>query len=77
MMGGSAGFSSEEEEWMKKGSGILLDLEGEAAHQICSFTWADDFWIMSHSKENLEQMLRDLLEEASRWDLEPKPASLW
>ena len=32
---------------------------------------------MSHSKEHLEQMLRDPFEEASRWDLEPKPASLW
>ena len=30
-----------------------------------------------HSKENLEQMLRNRIEEASRWDLVPKPASLW
>ena len=61
----------------RKESGILLDLEGEAAHRTCSFMWADDFWIMSHSKENVEQMLRDLVVEASGWDLEPKPASLW
>ena len=66
-----------EEEWMKKRKVILLDMEGERAHQICSFVWADNFWIMSHSKENLEHMLRDLIEEAGRWDLEPKPASLW
>ena len=32
---------------------------------------------MSHLNEKLEQLLRDLIEEASRWDLEPKPASLW
>ena len=57
--------------------GILLDLESERVHQMCSFMCADNFWIMLHSKENLEQMLRDLIEEASRWDLEPKPASLW
>ena len=38
---------------------------------------ADNFWILSHSKESLEQMLRDLIEEASRWDLKPKTASLW
>ena len=38
--------------------------------------WADDFWIMSHTQKMLEQMLR-LIEEASRWDLAPKPASLW
>ena len=41
------------------------------------FMWADHFWIMSHSKEYLERMLRDLIEEASRWDLVPKPASQW
>ena len=69
--------ASVEEEWKKKGSDILLDLEGEAAHLICSFMWADNFWIMSHSKEKLEHVLRDLIEEASRWDLEPKRASLW
>ena len=32
---------------------------------------------MSHSKENLAWMLRDLIKLASRWDLESKPASLW
>ena len=57
--------------------GTLLDMEGEGTHQICSFMWADNFWIMSRSGENLEQMLRDLIEEARRWNLEPKPASLW
>ena len=33
-------------------------------HHICSFMWADNYWIISHSK-------------AQRWDLEPKPAGLW
>ena len=28
-------------------------------------------------KRNLEQMLQDLIKEASRWDLVPKPPSLW
>ena len=65
-----------EEEWMRRRSGILVDLEGEGVHQICSFMWADNFRIMSHSKEILEQMLRDLIAEASRRDLVPKPASL-
>ena len=27
--------------------------------------------------ENMERMLRDLIEEASTWDLVPKPASPW
>ena len=66
-----------EENRTRKRVGILLDLEGERAHQICSFMWADNFWIMSHSQSNLEQMLRDLIEEAEKWDLAPKPASLW
>ena len=50
---------------MKKRKGILLDMESERAHQFCSFMWADNDWIMSHSK-NLEQMFRDLIEEAGR-----------
>ena len=37
---------------------------------------AGNFWIMSHSKKYLEQMLEDLIEEAGKVDLEPKPASL-
>ena len=57
--------------------GVLLDIEAERVHQMCSLMWADNFWIMSNSTEILEQMLRDLIEEACRWDLEPKPASLW
>ena len=39
-------------------------------HRICSFTWADNFWIMSHSKEHLERMLKDLIEEAN-WTWNP------
>ena len=38
---------------------------------------ADNFLIMSQSKEISEQMFRDLIEEANRWDLVPKQASLW
>ena len=63
-----------EEKWARKRMGILLDLEGQGAHQICSFMSADNFWIMFHSKSNLEQMLRNLKEEAEQWDLAPKPA---
>ena len=64
------------EGWIKKRTGILMDFEGEIAHQLRSFMSAHNFWIMSHTK-SLEQMLRDLIEEANRWDLVPKPASLW
>ena len=56
-----------------------MEYDGEEKESIkfCSFVWADNFWIMSHSKKNLEQMLKDLIEEAAEMDLEPKPASLW
>ena len=57
--------------------GILLDLDGERAHQICSFIWADIFFDHVALREDLEQTSRDLFEETNRWDLEPKPASLW
>ena len=68
-----------EEEWMKQRNGVLMDVETEGGgeHQICSFMWADNFWIISHSKKQLEQMLKDLIEGAAEGDLEPKPASLW
>ena len=57
--------------------GLLLNVKGERAQKICSFMWADNFWLMSHSKRNLEQVLWDLIEEAEKCDLAPKPASLW
>ena len=62
---------------MGKEMGILFDLEGQKKHQICSFMRADKFWIASHSKSHLEQMLGDPIQEAERWDLAPKQASLW
>ena len=54
-----------------------MDFEGEKVRPICSFVWAHNFWITSHSKRNLEQMPRGLIEEAGKWDLVPMPASLW
>ena len=72
-------WANVEEEWMKKGKGVLLDVEGEGGevHQICSFMWADNFWIIFHSEKHLEQMFLDLIEDAAKVDLEPKPVSLW
>ena len=49
-----------------------MDNDGGQTHQICSFTWAVNYWIMSNSKTHLEQIMKDLIEEAERWDLEPK-----
>ena len=44
---------------MNKRKGVLLDMEGERAHQTCSFMLADNIQILSHSKETSEQTLRD------------------
>ena len=41
-----------EEKWMKNKRGILLKVEEEGVHQICSFMWAYNFWIKSHSKKS-------------------------
>ena len=60
-------LASAQEKWKQK----------NMAHQICGFVWADNFWSMSHTKRNVEQMLCDLIEEAEKWDLAPKPGSLW
>ena len=54
----------------------ILKEKEEGEHEICSFMWADNFWFISHSKKHLEQMLKDLIEEAAKVDMEPKPASL-
>ena len=65
------------ENWTKKRMGISCDFEGERAHQMCSFVWDDNFWITSHSENYLEQMLHDMIEEAEKWDMAQKSASLW
>ena len=51
-------LANEEENWVRNRMGVHLDLEGQRAHQICSFMWADNFWI-----PNLEQMLRTRLKK--------------
>ena len=69
-------LANQEEVWARKRIGILSDREGQKKHQMCSFMWADNFWIVSHSTCHLEQMLKDL-QEAERLDVAPKLASLW
>ena len=58
--------------------GVMRDLEGQKKlTRNAFFMWADNYWVTSHSKANLQQMIKDLIQEAEGWDLEPKPASLW
>ena len=35
-----------------KKRGVLLDVEGEGAHQICSFMWADNFGITRPTRKS-------------------------
>ena len=53
--------------WTSKGKG-----KSDMQHRV-----ANNFWISSHSKSNLGHMLKDLIEEAGKWDLAAKLASLW
>ena len=45
--------------------------------RLAAFVCADNHRIMSHSKSHLEQMMKDVIEEAERRDLKPTPACLW
>ena len=47
-------------------SRIAVSESGCRQRAVRQWSSVDNFWIMSHSKRNLEQMLRDLIEEASR-----------
>ena len=53
-----------------------LKSEDEGSHQVCSFMWADNHCVLSQ-KKNAQQMMKELVEEVERWDMEPKPTSLW
>ena len=55
----------------KERMGVLVVLEGHKTHQICSFMCADKLWVMSHTKSYLQQMLKDLIQEAKKLDLAP------
>ena len=66
-----------EEEW--RGKELVLSWTSKVKEHIefatlCGLTTAGS----CHTEEkNLEWMLRDFVVEASRWNLVPKPASLW
>ena len=51
---------------VRKKMGLHLETCQAGDHQICSFAWADNFWTLSHSKTHLEQMMKELVEEAER-----------
>ena len=51
---------------VRKKMGLHLETCQAGDHQICSFNWAHNFWTFSHSKAHLEQMMKELTEEAER-----------
>ena len=64
-----------EEDWKKRKMELQIgpDLMGPIKHAAsCELTKR----ILTPSKETLEQMMKELVDEASKWDLEPKPTSL-
>ena len=67
-----------EQGWKKERMGVVLDLEGKKKSSNLQFhVCRHNCCAVSHSKTHLERMMKDLVQEAGRWDVEPKPASLW
>ena len=56
---------------------FIFGTRNGGSHQFCNIMWAENDWFFSHSKTHLEQMMKDSIGEAERWDLEPKQAGLW
>ena len=56
---------------------VLLDFEGEKGTSDMQLHVGRQLLDLVPFQSNLEQMLRDLMEEAGTWDLVLNPASLW
>lgn len=39
---------------------------------LSSMVWADNFWLFSNSREQLQTMMNQLVEELEKLDMEPK-----
>ena len=46
-----------ETDWTRRRMGVHIDRCQGGSHRTCSFIWAGIFWIMSHSKMHLRQMM--------------------
>ena len=64
-----------EEEWQKRKMLLRSETGQKGFHQICSFRWVNNYWILSQSQKILGQMVKELVEEVKRWDREPKQAT--
>ena len=65
-----------EESWKEQEMELHSETTEGGSHHVCSFTWADDCWNLSQSRGNLQQMMKECLEEVKRWDMQPEPRCL-
>ena len=65
-----------EPEWKRKQRDSTLKNAKEENIKSAALCWRTTGRIQSHSKTHLDQMMTDFIQEAERWDLELKPASL-
>ena len=66
-----------EKEWEKRQIVFSIEQNQGGCHEMYSFLWANNYWITSHAKKLLDHMMKELIKEAARWDLEQQWASLW
>ena len=66
-----------EEKWRAKGWGLSFGRQHDNEHTLRGMMWADNYWLFSHSREELVCMVNDIIEELLDLDMEPKLDSLW
>ena len=49
----------------------------EVSKKFVAIVRADNYWLLSQWKEHQELMIKDLVEDARRWEWKFEPASLW
>ena len=58
-----------EEEWKRHEMRLHIDTCHGGCRHVCSFMWADNSWILSHSKTRLEQIMKALIEGSGEMGL--------
>ena len=59
-MGQSTRYGTWKDAGRRERDGVHLDEHGRGSHEMCSILWADNYWVTSH----LKQMMTQLIEEA-------------
>ena len=58
-----------ERSWKARRMGIHIQYGLEDSHQICSFMWADNYWVLVAQEGSADQMVKELMGEVGRWDM--------